>query len=263
MTRATIILLLCLFCVSFAPADEHKISYVKNKVFVDNKLYCLLDETKAGSKSFSVAAPDGETLIIANVKVEGRLKEGEVDNYYQVMFVPSARDVKIKYDKRFRADFIKALVRYEVFQNGVWNEYGANMLYEELALSDRAIIEPAQAGVFKNDELTEKIQKANIRVDSARYIYINDTLAYTYSGRSNWARGYRYKKGIEGTYYYIKSKDDKLKAEIRIGDHRSSLTKNIRLIKMPEQKMFYFTNVKGDDEKTLITTAIKLLLISN
>ncbi len=263
MIRQFLPAIICVLCFGFKPGDSNILITKKgNKVLVNDKVYCLYEETQKGSRGFQISTPDSEVVIMANVKVKNIVHDTKVHNYINVLFVPSAQELNLTYDRRFKDRFLESLAKHDVLQSGIWNEAGAAALFKEWSLSPDAIIEPETGDYIRNSELSQKISGVNIRIDSGKYIYLNDTHAYTYKYINNWTKGYQYKKGWENAYYYIYDRDSNLRAEIRIGDERSTAKRNISMIMMPEQQMYYLTNLKARDERSVLSTAVKMLLLS-
>ena len=259
MAKFTFIAIVCLCCCAFSLRDAKSALLKDGKIWVNNSIYCLYEEPKKGSRSFNIITPDGEVVIVAVVKVVE--KEGKVHNYFTIKFIPTAKELNIRYSKNFPSAFIQSLVDNDVIQDGVWNEYGAIQLFNRWSLDNDAIINPETSEFVYNAELSGKLADHNIIINTQKQIFINDSLVYKYTAWNNFMRSSQYRKGNDGTYYRIYDLDSNLQTEIAVYDHRSEMKNNVQMIIMPEQKLYYFNHINCKDEKAVLNTAIKMLII--
>lgn len=256
------ILLCSVFCLSFSEINKQPdFKLTDGKVLVKDKLYCLYEQLEPGSRSFQIKTPDGEVVIVCRVKVEGVPEGRNVKNYFSILFIPSGKELNLRYNRKFPDRFINSVVSYDILQDGFWNESGAQKLYNDLQMDKDLMFTPSKIDYVYNNALSEKIGSAVIDITTDKRIIINDSATYKYSIRNNYTRNHRYWQGTDEIRYRIYDNDSNLCAEVGVGHHLSKVPKNISVVLYPEGELYYLRHLDAGNENAVITAAVKLILV--
>lgn len=224
---------------------------INDTVFHGGQPYCLLTEN---NETYSISTLElSEIAYIAATSRNGRI-------YLAIEFTPLKRVYYTEQVSGFLTEFLHALAKHEVIENGHFSPYGTNMLIEEKKRAGQLKEEwELPANETKPVALNWNIGwKATDNDDST--LILADGVPFAYYTYRSW-RDYGVDRfptmaSTKATYrYFIYSIDtDKPMAEVRVADWWVT---GVTII-TPDNKQYFFKDIPKNED--FLTVVAKLLL---
>jgi len=240
--------IICCCCLSASYAQKTKVQ--DGWLMANDSFYCRYEEnSNVANKQFpgpqkrnfavwqtdefydfTLSTVDSLPCIVVKAMTLAAADKAYLSFYYAIRFPFLDKEIDIQSQPYFRENFLKDLIKYHVFSEGIYNEAAAQQLYDrwqhKIGVIPAAVLANSVSTFYnkQENEVTET-ETGKIKIENNAF-YKNDTLIGTFKPTQEIRKTERYFTIYNTQSKYVASlwiADTRVQAYLKVGDNKDEL----------------------------------------